>query len=279
MSTISFIVKEVCKTIWEILHEECLTLPTSPEGWLHIINEFNEIANFPNCVGCIDGKHVRIINPEHSGSIYSNYKKFFSVVLLAICDCNYRFIYINVGSCGTDSDSTIFKNSNLFQKLQNEEMCFPPPKPLPHTTEPLPYVIVGDAAFGISKQVLRPYARSNMTYKKKILNYRLSRARRYIESTFGIMSNKFRIFHRPMNTSLENTITIIKACCILHNYIRERDGYKIEDTLTIAGFEPLTHGSDSQRHNIRSGDMLREKFANYFISPEGAVSWQNNSIF
>lgn len=146
----------MCKTIWVILHEECLSLPTSPEGWLHIINEFNGKANFPNCVGCIDGKHVRIINPEHSGSIYCNYKKFFSVVLLAVCDCDYRFTYINVGSCGTDSDSSIFRHSNLFLKLQNEEMCFSLPKPLPNTTKPLPYVIVGDAAFGISKHVLRP---------------------------------------------------------------------------------------------------------------------------
>lgn len=155
----------------------------------------------------------------------------------------------------------------------------PPPKPLPNTSEPLPFVIIGDSAFGISNKVLRPYARSNLTKKKKIFNYRISRARRYIESTFGIMSNKFKIFHRPMNTSLPNTITIVKACCVLHNFIRERDGYRVEDTLTVEGFQELQLNVNNNYNIVRTGDMIRDKFANYFVSPDGSVSWQDASIF
>lgn len=251
-------------------------LPNSQEGWLQIAAGFEKVANFPNCIGCIDGKHVRIICPEHSGSLYSNYKKKYSVVLLAMCDSDYRYIFINVGACGTDSDSNIFRRSSLFMKLQNGEIILPPPKALPHTTEPIPYMIIGGAAFGISNTILRPYARSNLTHKKKIFNYRLSRARRYIESTFGIMSNKFRLLYRPKNTSLPNTIAIVKACCVLHNYIREKDGYRIQDTLTVVGFEDLTLKTNS---NIRPGDAIRDKFSNYFVSPVGSVPWQDDCIF
>ncbi|XP_022818170.1 protein ALP1-like [Spodoptera litura] len=275
-STIGEIIKEVCKKIWTLLHEECLSIPNSQEGWLRIAAGFENTANFPNCIGCIDGKHVRIICPKYSGSLYSNYKKFYSIVLLAMCDCDYRYTYINVGAYGTDSDSNIFRRSSLFTKLHNGEIILPPPKPLPHTTEPLPYMIIGDAAFGISNKILRPYARSNLTHKKKIFNYRLSRARRYIESTFGIMSNKFKIFHRPMNTSLPNTIAIIKACCLLHNYIRERDGYRIQDTLTVLGFD---QSLNTNSNNSRSGDTIRDKFSNYFVSPAGSVPWQDTCIF
>lgn len=104
-------------------------------------------------------------------------------------------------------------------------------------------MIVGDAAFGIPRQILRPYARSNMTHKKKIFNYRLSRTRRYIESTFGIISNKFEVFHRPMRTSLISSIKIVKACCVLHNFIRVRDGYDVIDTMSIVGLENVSLNS------------------------------------
>nr|CAH7767050.1 unnamed protein product [Callosobruchus chinensis] len=55
-----------------------------------------------------------------------------------------------------------------------------------------------DEAFGISKNLMRAYPGSNLTVPKRIFNYRLCRARRYVECSFGILSNKWRIFHRPL---------------------------------------------------------------------------------
>jgi len=40
--------------------------------------EFERTANFPLCLGAVDGKHIRVIKPEHSGSMFSCYKDFFS---------------------------------------------------------------------------------------------------------------------------------------------------------------------------------------------------------
>lgn len=63
----------------------------------------------------------------------------------------------------------------------------------------------------------------------------------------------------------------------MHNYIRERDGYRVEDTLTVEGFQELNLNMNC---NItRSGDMIRDKFANYFVSPSGSVPWQDAIIF
>jgi hypothetical protein len=53
-------------------------------------------------MGAIDANHLRIIKPEHSGSLSYNYKNLFSVVLLAIADSNYRLLYTDVGSFGKD---------------------------------------------------------------------------------------------------------------------------------------------------------------------------------
>nr|CAH7767053.1 unnamed protein product [Callosobruchus chinensis] len=138
-------------------------------------------TNFPHCVGAIDGKQVRVVKPVHSGSLFYNYKNYFSVVLLAVCDSNYKFLYIDVGSFGKESDSTVLN----FEKVSDNLI-------------PLPYVFIGDEAFGISKNLMRAYPGSNLTVPKRIFNYRLCRARRYVECSFGILSNKWRIFHRPL---------------------------------------------------------------------------------
>ena len=42
--------------------------------------------NFPQVVGAINGKQIRIECPKLSGTLYHNCKGSFSMVLLAVCD-------------------------------------------------------------------------------------------------------------------------------------------------------------------------------------------------
>ena len=75
-------------------------------------------------------------------------------------------------------------------------------------------------------------------------NYRLCRARRHVECAFGIFSNKRRIFQRPLNVSPDfAAVDIVKTCVVLHNFVRERDGYKIEDAMTVTGLEVVPDGT------------------------------------
>lgn len=106
----------------------------------------------------------------------------------------------------------MFKNSIFYQRLIKKELNIPENTSFPEGEESkLPFVIVGDEAFGLSQNVMRPFGEKHLSTQKNVFNYRFSRARRFIECTFEIFSNKWRIFHRPLNVSEEFAEDIIKA--------------------------------------------------------------------
>ncbi|XP_045477279.1 protein ANTAGONIST OF LIKE HETEROCHROMATIN PROTEIN 1-like [Harmonia axyridis] len=188
-TTIGKILRKVCMAIWECLLPESFPEFTE-ERWKTVADGFQQYCQFPNCLGAIDGKHVRLRKPKMSGSLFYNYKHFFSIVLLAIADSNYNFIYIDVGDFGKESDSTIFQRSSFNRKLEENTLNIPRPQPLPGTATRMPYTFIGDEAFSLSPNSMRPFSGKVLSEKKRIFNYRLSRARRNVESTFGILSNK-----------------------------------------------------------------------------------------
>lgn len=275
ISTISNIIRQVCKAIWILVKPKCFPQLTE-ELWLQTAAQFYERANFPHCMAALDGKHIRVIKPAHSGSLYYNYKNYFSILLLALCDASYKFLFIDAGAYGKSSDSTVFKESVFFKKLENEHLNIPAPQESYAGFDgPVPFVFVADEGFGLSNHILRPYAGKFLSVTKRIFNYRLSRARRYIECTFGILANKWRILHRPLNVDSTLAEDIVRVCCVLHNFVRDRDGIRIEDTLIVEG---LLDMDPAGRPTSRLASNVRDMFAKYFISSEGAVPWQIERI-
>ncbi|KMQ81578.1 nuclease harbi1 [Lasius niger] len=127
----------------------------SMEMWIEITDQFYLKTDFPNCVGAVDGKHIRCINPRKGGSNFFNYKKFYSIILMAVANANHSFVAIDVGAYGKGGDSVVFRNSPLGKKLYLDCLNLPPPRCLPKN--PQPFVIVGDEAFKLSTNLLRPY--------------------------------------------------------------------------------------------------------------------------
>ncbi|XP_026330586.1 uncharacterized protein LOC113238079 [Hyposmocoma kahamanoa] len=171
-STVRSIVHETCQAIFTVLRSTTLPKSTSQQ-WQSIATDFEKIWNFPNCIGAMDGKHFKIRAPNNSGSLYNNYKKFFSVVLLAVVDAKYKFVIVDVGAYGRNSDGGILQSSKFGTKLRNGSLCIPPVKTLPHTIQKLPHVFVADEAFPLTENIMRPYP-SHLLNDEKKKNIQLS---------------------------------------------------------------------------------------------------------
>ncbi|KAJ4438320.1 hypothetical protein ANN_14262 [Periplaneta americana] len=193
---------------------------------------------------------------------------------MAVADASLRFVAIDVEAYGKEGDSTVFRDSSLGKKLYSSMLNFPVPRCLPSTqTQPQPFVFVGDEAFKLNINLLRPYPARELTPRRRVFNYRLSRCMRTVECAFGIMANKWRVFHSPLLVQPNFVDDVIKACCILHNFVRKRDGVNFED----AGTHPFVEVNDCGPAVRANGLEVRDFFADYFMGP-GAVPFQRNYV-
>ena len=87
-TTIGEFIPEVLDAIYNALEEDYFKMPS--EEWMELATETERKWNFPNA---IVGKHIAIKTPALSGSSYYNYKGFYSIVLLAFVDHDYKILY------------------------------------------------------------------------------------------------------------------------------------------------------------------------------------------
>ena len=290
-NTIAGIIPEVCEAIIAEFMDECIVCPSTPEEWLKVEKQFRLRWNMPHALGAIDGKHVAIRCPPHTGTRYHNYKGYFSISMLALVDADYKYIWIDVGANAGCSLSQIFNSSPLKPMLEDASIGFPPPTALPEETYVLPYYFVGDDAFALKTWMMKPYSRRSMTRRQRIYNYRVFRARRIVENVFGITAQKFQCLHSTMRQHPDIVTKIVLACCILHNLHRMR--YRREPLLTdqedadhnlIPG-EWRQHGNmqdvpqrpGPRNTGSRKAKEQREYLTNYFLN-RGSVPWQENMI-
>ncbi|CAH1977608.1 unnamed protein product [Acanthoscelides obtectus] len=193
-----------------------------PEKWKEVSAEFMNMWNFPNVIGALDGKHIMLQAPFNTGSDFFNYKEFFSIVMLALVDASYNFMFVDVGTQDRISDGGVFNDSLLKEKNDNESLNLPPPKQLDGTNYVIPYHFVADTAFPLSNHIMKPYPGQHPKGStKRVFNYRLSRARCIVENVFGILASVFRVLRKPMLLQPEKAQLVVMTVCLLHNFLRK----------------------------------------------------------
>ncbi|KAG8237539.1 hypothetical protein J437_LFUL017206 [Ladona fulva] len=198
------IIPEVYRALINVLHDFVKTLCTE-DDWRKTAKDFEVYWNYPHCIGACDGKHIMIQNPKNSGSMFFNYKGTFSIVLMAIVDANYCFMYANIGC----------------QAKNN--LALPPPKPLTGSNILSPYVLVVDDAFPIQLHIMKPFpGYHEKGSSKRCYNYRHSRARRIVKNMFGLLASVFQDFRKPL----------ILLQQLVFTYIIFRERVQLQDTCT-----------------------------------------------
>ena len=282
---------DTCDAIWNQLAATEMPVPTR-QDWIKIEREFSSFWNFPNCVGSLDGKHVVITSPPDSGSLFFNYKQTFSTNLMALVDTNYKFIFIDIGQYGSNADGPVFMKSDFGYLYLNDLLDIPGPKQLPGAAHlgALPHVIIADEAFPLKPTIMHPYPRGKNAHRlaqeKQIFNLRLSRARRIVENAFGILAQRFRLYNRHLQLNVENMDKVVKASCVLHNYLR--DNRDINATNAIVNPDRQDYlGSNGAILNLHDlpgyrsateAQQIREQFKLYFNSPAGQLNWQEDYL-
>ena len=240
---------DTCRAIWAALVDTVLPDPT-PEMWLHSADQFEKCWNLPNCIGALDGKHIQLMKPSNSGSLFYNYKGTFSMVLMAIANANYKFVCVDIGAYGSQGDGGVWRLSEMGKKFNSGGLNVPLGRRLPDFSDagPVPFYIAADDAFPLQPDILRPFSGKDKQEKERInqanfgpaveaigarksacremserqcvYNYRLSRGCRIIENTFGITVHRFQVLLNPMKLRKpSHAEAVIMACVCLHNFL------------------------------------------------------------
>jgi len=162
---------------------------------------------FVGTIGAVDGCHIPIPAPSQDAVYYMNRKGFYSVLLQGICDHETKFIDCYIGEVGSVHDATMFRRSDLYQKLANNELG------LSNNEH-----ILGDKAYPLGINLMTPYKdNGQLTQQHRNYNTRLSKSRVKIEISFGLLKGRFRRLRYLEMKNPQLIPMVIFACCILHN--------------------------------------------------------------
>ncbi|CAJ0606313.1 unnamed protein product [Cylicocyclus nassatus] len=212
-TTVSNVVEEVAEAIIRVLHNVAFP-PLTRARLEEVARKTQARFDYPRAVGFMDGKHINIQKPARSGSMYWNYKHYHSIILLAICDCDYRFMAYDVGAPGRRGDAGVFRNSAIKRWLERHDDVFPPTRGLGRVG-PVQYHFLVDGGFAQGPRFIRPYREPETTTgDRRRFNRQLSGARHMIESTFGLLAQRFQILMTRMTLTPERAKRLVVSLMV-----------------------------------------------------------------
>lgn len=292
-STIRKIVYETCEAIWKRCH--ATEIPQLQNADLKASGaDFQRRWNFPNCMGCIVGKKIRISCtsswqwPDNNNSSNSGSKKDRrSMILQGVVDARGNFVAIDVGDFERHGDSgpAIFRQTSFGKALMRDQLDLPAPEVVEGSSnKPLPYVFIASISYPLLPRLLRPYPKRDLTVKRKLFNDKLAHAHKCSELAFGSLVERWGVLKSVMTMDPPQVCKIVRACCILHNFVRHRaastrseSGMPGEEDAEDV-FDILPTITKSMIGRPRDDAIeVRDSFANYFYESQAPSSVENGA--
>ncbi|XP_071700423.1 uncharacterized protein [Rutidosis leptorrhynchoides] len=232
------ILKAVLKLSGDIIKPNtCYNEEVPPQ----ILNDSRYYPMFKDCIGAIDGTHVRASVREHEQAKYIGRKGYATQNIMAACDFNMCFTFAWAG------------------------------------WEDKYYVV--DAGYPNTRGYLAPYKGNDIRYHipdfrrgktaaqrapkglKETFNYHHSSLRNVIERTFGVWKARWAILKdMHVNYSYETQVNIVIASMAIHNYIRMKGRFdEAFNTAEQENYHPIQelNSESSTSMNVNEGGIHR----------------------
>lgn len=190
--------------------------------------EFSKFSHgkLKGCIMAIDGWVCKTRQPmvKEVGldvKAYRNRKSCWAIVVLAGCDARLRFNMVSARSSGSTHDHLIWESSVVKNRLDEEFKN--------GSLRNTDYYVIGDEAFVCTDHLLTPWSGKNLEPCKDSFNYYLSSMRQCIERAFGLLTQRWGIFWRPLACRFDKWSTIVTVCCKLHNLCIDLNDDAIQD--------------------------------------------------
>ncbi|KAE8726869.1 putative ripening-related protein 6-like [Hibiscus syriacus] len=195
------------------LYKLAIRLPdesTPPE----IINNSRFYPYFKDCVGALDGTHIRASVPPNIQGRFRSRKGETTQNVLAAIKFDLKFSYVIAGWEGSAHDSRILTDA----LTRPRGFSIPEGK-----------YYLADAGYGIRNGIISPYRGVRYHLKefsnhrpenaKELFNLRHSSLRTTVERVFGILKKHFRVLDAEPFWDFQTKIDVVLACTIIHNHI------------------------------------------------------------
>ncbi|KAF2880044.1 hypothetical protein ILUMI_26113 [Ignelater luminosus] len=174
-----------------------------------IIGKFKRRYGMPGIIGAVDGTHIRINAPKEYHCSYINRKNYHSILLQGVCDSELLFIDIYTGQPGSVHDATLFKKSNLYNRISTNNIDFS------NNTH-----IIGDKAYPLATYLMVPYKdNGNLTPREKNFNLILIMSATILHNLCILCDDKVEELFSMEKEILEESETapVVNACEEIRN--------------------------------------------------------------
>ena len=175
------------------------------------------IAEFPNCVGCIDCTHIPVRPPKENRDQHKDKDGIFSLNVQAVVNHRGAITHLSPQWPGSVHDSRILKESDLQQVLDMHVLGSK--------------YLIGDQGYKCQTNLLTPYP-TEESLEKEHFNISLSQTRVKVECVFGQLKRKFACLLKRPDLKPNAMVDVVHACVFLWNFgliTGDNKGYNPEE--------------------------------------------------